>query len=188
MQSRFSRSVIGVAALAAVACGGAASAQVATNSKAPIDIVADNLETNNSGCQATWTGNAEALQDNARLRADVIKLFNKPGAKPAKSGSTNGGCGDLDRIEAHGNVYIVKPDQRVRGNDAVYESGSTTFTVTGDVVAVRGPNVLRGDKMIFNTDTGEGQVIGNSKGRGAKDRPRGVFYPQSSSSTADKPK
>jgi lipopolysaccharide export system protein LptA len=184
------KSVVGMAAIAAAAALAApAAAQIATNSKAPVDIVADNLETNNSSCVATWTGNAEALQDNARLRADVIKIFNKPGpAKPAKSSSTNTGCGELDRIEAHGNVYMVKPDQRVRGNDAVYVAGSTTFTVTGDVVAVQGQNVVRGDKMVFNTDTGEGQVVGGAKGRGAKDRPRGVFYPQQSSSGSDKPK
>jgi lipopolysaccharide export system protein LptA len=185
------KSLVVTAAMAMAAAP--AAAQIATNSKAPVDIVADNLVTNNSTCVATWTGNAEALQDNARLRADVIKIFNKPGqAKQAKSGSTSSGCGDLDRIEAHGNVYMVKPNQRVRGDDAVYVSGSTTFTVTGEVVAIQDQNVLRGDKMVFNTETGEGQVVGNSKGRGAKDRPRGVFYPKSSedgsSSSSGKPK
>ncbi|MGZ6016629.1 MAG: LptA/OstA family protein [Phenylobacterium sp.] len=190
------KSLIGLMALAAgaAALAAPAAAQIATHSKAPVDIVADEASTNNSGCEATWSGNAEALQDNARLRADVIKIFNKPSAaKPAKSGTTGSGCGELDRLEAHGNVYIVKPDQRVRGDHAVYEAGSTTVTVTGDVVAIQGQNVLRGDKMVFNTDTGQGQVVGKAKGRGAKDRPRGVFYPQQSSdkpssSNSDKPK
>jgi len=48
--------------------------------------------------------------------------------------------------------------------------------------------VMRGDKMVFNTDTGAGQVTGTAKGRGAKDRPRGVFYPSDSNATSDKPK
>lgn len=180
----------GIAAMAAAAALAApAAAQVATNSKAPIDVTADNLVTSNSGCEATWSGNAEALQDNARLRADVLKIINKPGGKPAKSGAgAGGGCGAMDRMEAHGNVYYVRPGQRVRANDAVYEAGSTIITMTGDVVAVRDQNVLRGDKMIFNTDTGEGQVVGTAKGRGAKERPRGVFYPQQSSSDSGKPK
>jgi lipopolysaccharide export system protein LptA len=180
--------VLAAAALAAPA----AAQQLATNSKAPIDVTADNLETSNSGCTYTWTGNAEALQDNARLRADVLKIINQVGRnKPSKAGagaSAAGNCGDMERMEAHGSVYYVTPEQRVRANDAVYLAGSTTITMTGDVVAVRGQNVLRGDKMIFNTDTGQGQVVGTSKGRGAKDRPRGVFYPQQSSSGSDKPK
>ena len=92
-------------------------------------------------------------------------------------------------MEAHGSVYYVTTDgQNIRANDAVYVAGSTTITMTGDVVAVKDKNVLRGDKMIFNTETGAGQVVGTSKGRGSKDRPRGVFYPSDSDSTSDKPK
>lgn len=167
-----------------------AAAQLATNSKAPVDVVADNLETSNTDCKATWRGNAEALQDNARLRADVLRIFNKQGVtKPSKSGTTSSGCGDMERMEAEGSVYYVTSDgQKIRANKGVYEAGSTTVTMTGDVVAVRGQNVLRGDKMVFNTQTGQGQVEGTAKGRDAKDRPRGVFYPQQSASTSDKPK
>jgi lipopolysaccharide export system protein LptA len=82
----------------------------------------------------------------------------------------------------------VTPDQRVRGNKAVYEADTTTITMTGDVVAVQGQNVLRGDKMVFNTDTGQGQMIGG--GKGGKNRPRGVFYPKQSDAktTAAPPK
>ena len=188
------KGLVGMAVLAAAAAAFSvpAAAQIATNSKAPVDVTADNLETSNSGCTYTWTGNAEALQDKSRLRADKLTVINKLGSsKPGKSGGSSGAgdCGDMERLEAHGNVYYVTTDgQRVRANDAVYEAGSTTITMTGDVVAVRDRNVLRGDKMIFNTDTGQGQVVGTAKGRGAKDRPRGVFYPQQSSSNSDKPK
>ena len=181
--------VVCMAAVAATALlAGPSLAQIATHSKAPVDVVADTVETSNSGCTATYTGSAEALQDNARLRADVLRLFLKPGGKPAKPGTTSSGCGDMERMEAEGSVYYVTPDQRVRANKAVYEAGSTTITMTGDVVAVRGQNVMRGDKMVFNTDTGAGQVTGTAKGRGAKDRPRGVFYPSDSNATSDKPK
>jgi lipopolysaccharide export system protein LptA len=198
MRLRAMKSLVGMAAMAAAAAIGApAAAQVATNSKAPVDVTADNLETSNSGCTYTWTGNAEALQDKARLRADKLVIINEVGkSKPGKATSSSGNagnCGDMERLEAHGNVFYVTTDgQRVRANDGVYLAGSTTITMTGDVVAVRGQSVLRGDKMIFNTDTGQGQVVGTAKGRGAKERPRGVFYPKSSddtsSSNSGKPK
>jgi lipopolysaccharide export system protein LptA len=179
-------------ATATVFCAAPAMAQLASNSKAPVDVVADNLETSNTDCKAVWRGNAEALQDTARLRADVLRIFNKPGAKPAKgagASGSGGGCGDMERMEAEGSVYYVTSDgQKIRANKAVYEAGSTVVTMTGDVIAVRGQNVLRGDRMVFNTQTGEGQVEGASKGRGAKDRPRGVFYPEQSNATSDKPK
>ena len=195
MKSPVIRSWISAGALAAAAvvCAAPVHAQLASNSKAPVDVVADNLETSNADCKAVWKGNAEALQDTARLRADVLRIFNKPGAKPAKGAASSsgggGGCGDLQRMEAEGSVYYVTSDgQKIRANKAVYEAGSTVVTMTGDVIAVRGQNVLRGDRMVFNTQTGEGQVEGTAKGRGAKDRPRGVFYPEQSTTTSDKPK
>jgi lipopolysaccharide export system protein LptA len=179
-----------VAALSAAGALAAfpASAQIATNSKSPVDVTADQLETANANCQATWRGKAEALQDTARLRADVLRIFNKKGPpKPSAAGGKTGGdsCGDMDRMEAEGSVYYVtSKGEKVRANKAVYEAGSTTITMIGDVIAVQGQNVLRGDRMVFNTETGEGHMEGGT----GKNRPRGVFYPNQSSATSDKPK
>ena len=94
----------------------------------------------------------------------------------AKSGAT-GGCGDLQRLEAEGAVYYVTPQQRIRGDAAVYDAGSETIVMTGDVVAAQGQNVLRGSRMVVNVKTGEGRMEGSGKGRGSNNRPRGVFYP-----------
>lgn len=172
----------GLTMLALPAC-----AQLATNSKAPVDITADQLETANASCQAVWRGNAEALQDSARLRADVLKIFNKK-APPKANGKVEA-CGDLDRMEAEGSVfYVTSKGEKVRANKGVYEAGSTTITMIGDVVAVQGQNVMRGDRMVFNTDTGEGRMEGGGKGPGAKNRPRAVYYPSQSAPTSDKPK
>jgi lipopolysaccharide export system protein LptA len=167
----------GLAALALLASGPAA-AQLAQNSDAPVDITADELEVFNTECQAIWRGNAEALQDTSRLRADVLKIYNKTG--PAKPGAATGGnCGELDRMEAQGSVYYVTPQQRVRGNAGVYSAAAETITITGDVVAVQGQNVLRGERMVINTRTGQGQMQGLATGRNVQGRVRGVFYPKS---------
>ena len=162
------------ATLAAFVLGGPAAAQIATNSRAPVDVTADELEVVNN-CEAVWRGSAEALQETSRLRADVLKIIRK--STPGKAGSQAQACGDMDRMEAQGSVYYVTPDQKVRANSAVYEAGSTTITMSGDVIAIQGQNVLRGDRMVFNTQTGAGQMQGGGKGHGAKNRPRGVFYP-----------
>lgn len=170
-----------------------ATAQLATNSKGPLDITADQLETANASCQAVWRGNAEALQDSARLRADVLKIFNKKAPAKAKGLNSSKGvgdaCGDMDRMEAEGSVfYVTSKGEKVRANKGVYEAGSTTITMSGDVVAVQGQNVMRGDRMVFNTDTGEGRMEGGGTGPGAKNRPRAVYYPSRSAPTSDKPK
>lgn len=165
------------AAFAAAVLAGPAAAQLATASNAPVDITADELETQNNACTSIWRGHAEALQDNARLRADVLTAdFETKGGGGA--GKSAGGCGNLIRLKADGSVYYVTPQQKVHGDNAVYEAASDTLVVTGDVVATQGPNVLRGTRMVFNTQTGQGHMEGGAKGRNKAERPRGVFYPK----------
>jgi lipopolysaccharide export system protein LptA len=150
-----------------------AAAQLSQN-KGPVQVDADAQDFTNSQCLNIWRGNVEALQDTARLRTDLLKGYFE--SKP-KGGSSNNGCGDLIRMEAVGSVYYATPDQKVRGDNAVYEAATDTLTMTGDVVAVRGQNVIRGQKMVINTKTGEGHVIGAATGRNQPNRVRGVFYP-----------
>ena len=166
-----------IAALVLALAAGPAVAQL-SQGKGPVDITSDQLETANNDCISTWRGNVEALQDNARLRTDVLKMFFQKGAKAGASGGGN--CSDLLRMEAQGSVYYVTPQQRVHGDNAVYEANTDTLTVIGDVVAAQGQNVLRGERMVINTKTGEGHMVGQTQGRNKPGRVRGVFYPQQS--------
>jgi len=164
-----------LAAVAALALGlaGPAAAQIAGSSDAPVDITADALEVVNNQCMSIWSGSAEALQDRTRLRADTIKTYSKKA--PGKANG-QGACGALDRMEAIGNVYYVTPQQKVRGDNAVYDVGAERIVITGDVVAVSGQNVIRGSRLVVNSATGDAQMEAGAKGPG-KARPRAVIYP-----------
>lgn len=160
-----------------VAAASPASAQLArgANSNAPIDLTADELEVTNAQCLAVWRGSAEALQADARLRSDVLKIWSHVG--PAKPGGNGPNCGTMERVEAVGNVYYVTPQQRVRGDNATYDKLTDLMVVTGDVVAVQGKNVLRGQRMEIHVKSGEAQMQTGVKGRNKPGRVRGVFYP-----------
>jgi lipopolysaccharide export system protein LptA len=127
----------------------------------PVDITADSLEVVNTQCLSIWSGSAEALQDRTRLRADVLKTYSKKG--PPKTGGKGASCGELDRMEAIGNVYYVTPQQKVRGDAADYDVVGEIMVITGDVVAVNGQNVLRGERLTVNVATGDAQMQANSK-------------------------
>lgn len=157
------------AAILALGLAGPAAAQISGGSDAPVDITADALEVVNAQCTSVWSGAAEALQDNNRLRADVIKTFSKK--EPAKPDG-QAACGALDRLEAIGNVYYVTPQQKVRGDNAVYDVAASTIVITGDVVAMAGQNVIRGSRLVVNSVTGDAQMEGPGKAR-----PRAVIYP-----------
>ena len=180
------KSIVSVSVLAAALLSGMAahSQGLDPNSKEPFDITADELEAQSKACLYIWRGKAEALQGKARLRADVLKVFFEPKAGASGSTSPTGACGELKRMEANGSVYYVTAkDERVRGDAGTYDAQGETIVLTGDVVAVQGQNVLRGNRMVFNTETGEGRMV--SSGGGA--RPRGVFYPAKKKDAAAQP-
>lgn len=188
MKSLIAMAVLAAALLAAQEAAAAAAvaaptpAPVGKQGKAPVDIRSDSAESRSSDCTAIWSGSAEALQDTSRLRADVMithqEILKKQKTPSANSGPANS-CGDTVSLEAKGNVYYAAADgRRVHGDNAFYDYGTTTITITGDVTAVDGQNVMRGTKMVYNTQTGEGHMEGAGKGAAAKNRPRGVFYPK----------
>ena len=198
---RRSGALAALMALAAVVAQPAA-AQL-SKGKEPIDVTADHLETRGGECIAIWTGSAEALQGASRLRSETMiahleKKDSRSGGGSASGGAGSSGCGQMTSLEAKGGVYYVAADgRRVHGDNGFYDAASKTMTITGDVTAVDGQNdVMRGAKMVYNTETGEGHVEGGGKGPGSKTRPRGVFYPKDSSTDAangktggvDKPK
>jgi lipopolysaccharide export system protein LptA len=162
--------------------GGAAMAQTpaaggGNNSSAPVDISADEQEVITSQCKTIFRGAVEVLQDKARMRASTMTVYNRRKV-PGKASSTPGGndCGDVDHVEADGNVFYVTPEQTVRGDHAVYDYATDTIVVTGDVVAVQGQDVARGDRMTIKTKTNDVKMESNATGRG-KPRVRAVLYP-----------
>ncbi len=159
-----------LALVAAVPWG--AEAQLARNSRAPVDITADQLELVNSQCSAIYRGGAEALQETSRLRSDQPKIV----YAPAPAGAGKNGCStDLLRMEATGSVFYVTPEQRVRGDQAVYDAKAQTLTVTGSVVASRGQDAMKGERLVVNTVSGDARMEGG--GDRSSRRVRTVIYP-----------
>jgi lipopolysaccharide export system protein LptA len=175
----------GAALMLAAGLGVAAHAQIAPSSNGPIDITADNGTLVNSTCQATWSGAAEALQGNSRLRANVITAFLKkkppagttPAPQSGAAGANPSDCGATERIEADGNVFYVTPDQVAHGDHAVYTADAGQIVMTGNVIVVQGKNVVRGDKMTIHVATRLVTIDSTAQGRGSPNRVRGVFYP-----------
>ncbi len=175
----------GMAALASILLPLGARAQVDTKSKAPIDITANEAEVVQSKCLTIWRGAAEAVQAQARLRADTITVYSSP-----KGVGANGqpSCGGADRIVADGNVYYVTAQQNARGNHAVYSQPDDQIVITGDVIVVQGNDVARGDRLTLKISTRDAKMESNITGPGKSGRVRGVFYPNKTDSVTGTPK
>ena len=180
----------GVVSATALALGALAPAvaQISPSNNGPIDIAADSADFSNQSCESTWSGAAEALQGDSRLRADVIHAVLKkkpqaPAAKPAPGAplDAQSGCGPTDRLEADGRVFYVTPTQEASSDHAVYTADDSMIVMTGHVIAVQGQNVVRGDRMTINTQTRIVHMYSDATGRGTPNRVRGVFFPSQTS-------
>lgn len=157
--------------------GGAAYAQQGSSS-APIDVSADQQETINSRCISIFRGNVEILQDRSRMRAQQVTVYS------AKRAGSESGCGNAQRMEAEGDVYIVSDTQKARGDRAVYTFDDNIAVLTGDVILTKGKDVARGDRLTVNTKTNDAKLESNAKGRGSARRVRAVFYQDDSKKTS----
>jgi len=139
---------------------GEARAQFAAqDTDAPLDITSDRLESEEN--VATWIGAVQVVQGEAILTTERLVIYRNDD-------------GDLDRIEALGDVRYDTGNETISGAKAVYAEATRTLTMTGDVVVTQGKQVLSGGALVYWIDTGklrftapEGQRI------------RGIFYTKS---------
>lgn len=160
-----------IAAALALLAAPLAVAQISGQDGQPIAYSADRGEFVQAERRLVLSGNAELLQGENRVRANAITLS-------YGEGGSDGGVGDVDRIEASGEVYFVTPEQVARGDQAVYTAGNDTIVVTGDVILTQGENVLTGNRLTIHVGSGRSTMEGGSaSGR----RVQGVFYPEDGS-------
>jgi lipopolysaccharide export system protein LptA len=161
---------------AAALCAGAAHAQISAN-KGPIDITGDSMAVHDPEHLVIWKGRVEALQDQDRLRTDLLNIYYRAAPKTAgapKTAAPGADFGAIDRMEAIGNVYFVTPTQVAKGDKAVYTADTSTIVITGDVVLTQGENVGRGSRLVINLNTGNSTLEGG--GASPSGRPRVVIY------------
>jgi len=187
-----------------LACGGLllcgpAMGQVApAPSDQPIDVTSDTADRFDAEHKTVFKGSVEMVQNGpngrARLNCDTLTIYSygpnegpnapKPGQpsppKPAPGAADDAGSGSVKQAVAEGHVFYVTQNETVRGEHGVWDAEPDIVTMTGNVVAVQGKNVARGDKMIIERKTNHTTMVSNATGRNSPNRVRGVFYNQNS--------
>jgi len=159
------------AALAVPAAAAPNQPTLKHNADQPIQIDADNLEVEQNRQLATFRGNVDAKQGDIRLRAQQLKVWYRSGETPKGAAADVGGS--IVRIDALGQVLVSSPQETARGDVGVYDVASREITLTGEVVLTRGENVIRGQKLVMDMDTGVSRMQGGAGGG----RVRGLFSP-----------
>jgi lipopolysaccharide export system protein LptA len=160
------------------------------NRDQPVKIESDALEVRDKSHQATFIGKVKLVQGETTIQCKMLVIFYedssapapKKGAQTAQKGGAVGGGQQIKRAEAKGDVLVTQKDQTAKGDNGVFDVKSNTITLTGSVVVTQGTNVLRGDRMLVDLNTGVSRVESNKT-----QRVEGLFSPSSAPQPAPQP-
>lgn len=105
---------------------------------------------------AVARGDALAIKDDKRLRADVLTAHFTKGAD---------GKNEMKRVEAFDNVVITSPEEIVRSQRGVYNTETGVVVLRGAVKITRGEDQLNGDAAEVNLNTGVSRMLSNDSKR-----------------------
>ena len=150
------------------------------DSKQPIEINADRLEVVQQEQKAIFSGNVVATQGKVKLTSDRMTVFYRPSSD---SGAQSG----VSRIEVAGNVAMATPAESATGKQGVYNVDQKQILLFGDVVLRRDKNVLNGQRLEYNLQTGRSLLTSGEAGAPVSNAPntpqptgrvKGVFIPK----------
>ena len=118
--------------------------------------------------QAVARGNAKIVADDGRqIAADTLVGYLNPAAPPpppppgqtAPPPDILDQAGQLQKVDAVGNVQINTPSEEATGDKGVYLPQQGLARLGGDVQIISGPNHLSGSDAIVNTKTNTAQLL-----------------------------
>ena len=135
------------------------------NRDQPVKIESNTLEVRDKSRQATFIGSVKLTQGETILQCQTLVIFYEDTAAPKKAApatAQKGGGGpggqQIKRAEAKGDVLVTQKDQTARGDSGVFDVKSNSVTLIGNVVLTQGTNVVRGDRMFVDLNTGISRV------------------------------
>lgn len=133
------------------------------NSKEPINIDAAKLDYFDKEQKLVYTGDVVATQGDSTLKATALVLYLSPKSGAADQPGVPSSSSQLRRMEASGPVTLVSKGQVGTGDSGIYEKAQNAVYLIGNVTLTQGPNVTKGDKLVYDLTTGQAVVTGHVK-------------------------
>jgi lipopolysaccharide export system protein LptA len=152
--------------------------------KEPIKIDADRLDVFDRENRAVFAGNVVAVQGDSTIRCSTMTVTYKRGkdapgkdapgkdakadakaadaeAPPARNPAENG----IQKVDCAGPVTVVQKDQVATGDHAVFDQDAKRIVLTGNVVLSQCQNDTRGQRLVYDMNTGRANMDPVAGGR-----------------------
>jgi lipopolysaccharide export system protein LptA len=164
----------GIILATAVAFAGTALAQVQQqqgisalkghNSSAPVDVTADRIEVQDRADRALFVGNVHATQGDLILDTQRLTVAYSSKAAGAPAPSSAAGGVQIHRLDAAGGVVVHSPSETAKGELGIYDLDRKLITIIGNVQLTQGQNVVNGQRLVINLDSGRAVIDGGPPG------------------------
>jgi lipopolysaccharide export system protein LptA len=137
---------------------------LSTQAEEQVGITADALEITEEENTALFTGNVVLIQGTMEMRAPrVLAIYGEGGASDLKNFTASGG-----------RIHMIFDGQTAESDEAFYDFGARTLTLTGNVVVVNDAGTIESARLVIDTRAGTSSFSG---GTGSGGRVTGVFTP-----------
>lgn len=114
----------------------------------PVQVEADTLSVNQKDGTAVFSGNVAISQGEMLLSAAKVEVTYEEDGEGVQT------------LLATGGVTLVNGPDAAEAQQADYNVSSSIVVLTGNVLMTQGQNVISGEKVTINLDTGTAQVGG----------------------------
>jgi len=164
-------------ALAAAKSGEPVSILPGGDAKSPISIEADRLEYFEKEGRAVYNGHVVVVQGDTRLTCSRLAIFMEKSA-PAKPKEASAPAGadassGLKHMDCAGPVKVTSKTQTATAENGSYDKTRNEVVLSGHVVLTDGRNVTKGDRLVYDLNSGQAVVQGGGS------RVQGLFLPGS---------
>jgi lipopolysaccharide export system protein LptA len=155
------------------------------DAKAPIAIEADRLDYFEKEGKAVYDGHVVVVQGDTKLTCSKLTILmdktGSPAAQPAPAkpepakaeGAAPGGDASsrLKHMDCSGPVTVASKTQTATADNGSYDKGRSNVVLSGHVVLTDGRNVTKGERLVYDLNTGQAAVQGGGQ------RVQGLFLP-----------
>jgi lipopolysaccharide export system protein LptA len=139
------------------------------SSKEPIKIDANKLDVFDKEGRAVFAGDVVAVQGESTMKCTTMTVFYEQrdqnggqAAAPAPQGADDSA---IKKIDCKGPVTIVSRTQVATGENATFDRGSNKILLTGNATLSDGPNVTKGERVLYDINTGVANIETTPGGR-----------------------
>lgn len=121
----------------------------AQNTKLPVEVTSEQLSVDQKTGKAVFTGKVVIVQGQMRLAADRVTVTYAQGDQRR-----------ISMLHAEGNVLMVSGEDAAEARAADYNVESGDVVLTGNVLLTQSGNVLAGEKVTVDLETGTANASG----------------------------